>query len=721
MASPSQKRSARQSVERLPVVSAPDAYLIASWWWMAKELGPLYFRAGQVGKLRKGRCGGVLQKLGFDQRTALDVRQVFWSFWRAHQVLAPKKIRKMHPQYDLWCKATISGVLERVRIWEGKGKVVAIGGQWPYTVAVAEDELELRRGTIRRWQGQAEHGEVWHGVPELLDWKVRAQADADRKMVMAKNVQIQAEWAAACEAKRDAASVPAGPVAELEANEAGVTIKAADLSRLPRKALFHAGLDGGCKIEGGELVVLAKYQPHAGQISFHSSGARERWIVAGRRGGKTRCGAEEIIRCALMQRGSYNWIVGPTYPMLDHAQRAVLTDTAVGQVKELTALWLKRERKLHLCNGSLIEFRSAEWEETLRGPGLDNCWVDEVQLLRDAAYKILRAATLETQGRLWGTGTPLGRNWLFPEWSKGADPEWTDVASWRFPSLLNPLVTEEEFERERRGVPEVWFRQEFLAEFVEGVATVFGDLSSCIVHDNFRFAYRPRVVLGLDLGKQKDFTACVAMTSNGQVAETWRTRREGWGKQRASVMEIHAKWRRPPVLADSAGAGDSFIEALQAEGVYVLPIPTNAAVRKNALIEQLMIDIEGGRVWIPESEEVLIAELMQYSRSVTPGGNVSYSAPAGQHDDMVIALALANWGVRRKGLAMDIEQVAVASDMDARSGEPVLPMHVRHGLFDHGNATVLGRVGGLFSGRRKAYDWGDSDDDKPRRGRLIKN
>jgi hypothetical protein len=37
------------------------------------------------------------------------------------------------------------------------------------------------------------------------------------------------------------------------------------------------------------------------------------------------------------------------------------------------------------------------------------------------------------------------------------------------------------------------------------------------------------------------------------------------------------------------------------------------------------------------------AELLAYRYELTPARNVKMSAPAGMHDDCVIALALANW------------------------------------------------------------------------------
>ena len=48
---------------------------------------------------------------------------------------------------------------------------------------------------------------------------------------------------------------------------------------------------------------------------------------------------------------------------------------------------------------------------------------------------------------------------------------------------------------------------------------------------------------------------------------------------------------------------------------------------------------------IPD-DELLIDELESYEYEVLPSGALRYAAPEGKHDDMVIAVALANWGAR---------------------------------------------------------------------------
>ena len=64
-------------------------------------------------------------------------------------------------------------------------------------------------------------------------------------------------------------------------------------------------------------------------------------------------------------------------------------------------------------------------------------------------------------------------------------------------------------------------------------------------------------------------------------------------------------------------------------------------------------DTKDGRDW-----EVLTNEMRRYEYAIGPSGGITYSAPAGYHDDCVMALALANhrrWETEACGRMMRLE------------------------------------------------------------------
>jgi hypothetical protein len=73
---------------------------------------------------------------------------------------------------------------------------------------------------------------------------------------------------------------------------------------------------------------------------------------------------------------------------------------------------------------------------------------------------------------------------------------------------------------------------------------------------------------------------------------------------------------------------------------------------KAPLVEALSLAIErGDMALLPD--EVLLNELASYTLERLPGGGYRYSAPAGLHDDTVIATALSWYGVQNGGLRVD--------------------------------------------------------------------
>ena len=80
-----------------------------------------------------------------------------------------------------------------------------------------------------------------------------------------------------------------------------------------------------------------------------------------------------------------------------------------------------------------------------------------------------------------------------------------------------------------------------------------------------------------------------------------------------------------------------------------MPYPFTAR-SKSALIDQLALTLEEKRIVLPKPGlwPEGIDELEAFEYSVTDRGNVRTGAPAGCHDDIVCALALALWQ-RRPG------------------------------------------------------------------------
>jgi hypothetical protein len=116
-----------------------------------------------------------------------------------------------------------------------------------------------------------------------------------------------------------------------------------------------------------------------------------------------------------------------------------------------------------------------------------------------------------------------------------------------------------------------------------------------------------------------------------------------WTLQRNRLQNMAQKWDTVQVVAEANSIGEPNIEELRKTGLDITAFTTTAA-SKQQIINQLALAFEQADITIP-NDPVLIGELQAYTIERLPSGNYRYTAPAGLHDDCVMALALAWHGV----------------------------------------------------------------------------
>jgi hypothetical protein len=129
------------------------------------------------------------------------------------------------------------------------------------------------------------------------------------------------------------------------------------------------------------------------------------------------------------------------------------------------------ELSITLKNGSTISLKGAENPDSLRGPSLSYCVIDEMaEIDPDLFYEVIRPALADQQGGAMFIGTPKGKgNWSYDLFNMHEQHE--DWASWQFKTSEGGWVKPEEIESARKELDARTFRQEFEATFetFEGV------------------------------------------------------------------------------------------------------------------------------------------------------------------------------------------------------------------------------------------------------------
>lgn len=413
-------------------------------------------------------------------------------------------------------------------------------------------------------------------------------------------------------------------------------------------------------------------KPHPKQRAFVRSKARRIVVVAGRRVGKTTGVA--ILAVESMLRGRRVLEAAPisdqTNAFWDACKKALAEPIAAGVVKKN-----ETGRILEIPGGGRIKCKTAFNADTLRGDYADLLILDEYSLMDPDTWNEVGAPMLlDNDGDAVFIFTPKRKNHAYHLFTRAQADDTGRWAAFQFTSFDNPHLSEAALAEITSDMTDEAYRQEILAEFLEGEGAVFRNIAACLHAPQAGPAAHGghSLVAGVDWGKQHDYTTisigCV--TCHREVARD-RFNQIDYTVQRDRLRALYERWRPSYILAEANAMGDPIIDVLQREGLPVLPFQTTATT-KAPLIENLALTFERGE-WQFQADPIWTAELESYERKVSPAtGRSSYSAPEGLWDDTVIARALMVWQANQRGNA-----AVSQSRVQGRGGSPVIRRSTR--------------------------------------------
>lgn len=444
------------------------------------------------------------------------------------------------------------------------------------------------------------------------------------------------------------------------------------------------------------VVIDTDYKPHSVQIDMHKSDAIYRVMVCGRQIGKTTAGLAEVFgahplckRGALQVDGGKFFFVTRTYK---HAKSAYTV------AKSIFAPIIQRNTRGGLCcndtdltirvvTGSVVEFRSADRPDNLRGFTLNGVVLDECTLLASRVWaEILQPTLATTNGWALLLGTARGRgSWVYPLFVRGQDgndPEWE---SWRAPTSCSPLVSASRLATIKASIPEAYFLQEYMAEWLDDAVGYFLGVDD--VYEPFAVPPGPRAgnlyYAGVDLAKNEDYTVVYVLESNPRelgvyrVVEEDRWRRVAWNQTKTRVAQTINRWGAKAVIDATEGSvGSPILDDLRImcpRRVYGFGFHTST---KEPLLDGLSVAISNRTLRLPGTPETpryssLDQELRGYGWVPSRTGILRPGPRDGGTDDCVMALALAVYAAKG-GLGR-------ATRFDLLRGVPVKSEFGEHG------------------------------------------
>ena len=377
-------------------------------------------------------------------------------------------------------------------------------------------------------------------------------------------------------------------------------------------------------------------RPHDGQRQIRQNARRFNVVAWGRRAGKTEEAKALCVDPAVLAYPVAYY--APTYKDLLEVWREM-----VMMLEPVTARVSAGEHRIENIAGGVLEFWSPGSGNAGRGRKYKRVIFDEcafIPNLLDIWNYVVRPTLADLRGDAWFFSTPKGRGGFWQLWQMGQDGR-ADWVSWQMPSSVNPHVPADEIAALAETMPEMVYRQEILAEFLDDTRGVFRhvlEAATAVPQDGMIGGHTYTV--GVDWARDSDFTAIAVYDAKlGEIVALDRFNQIDYQIQLGRLTALCDRFRPSAVVAEANSIGAPLIEQLQRAGLPVVAFTTTNA-SKQVAVDALALALENRAIrFIPDP--VLMAELQAYEGERLPGGLMRYGAPPGMHDDTVMAVMLA--------------------------------------------------------------------------------
>lgn len=310
----------------------------------------------------------------------------------------------------------------------------------------------------------------------------------------------------------------------------------------------------------------------------------------------------------------------------------------------------KSDNLMTFINGSEIYFRSATNPDTIRGLSINYVFIDEAAFISDEAWSVIRPTLAVIGKKCIMASTPRGKNGFFYQHvllGQTGDPNYLYLYGHY---KDNPFYNRDDVENARQVLPKNVFEQEYNAEFLDDGGSVFQGINDVMVLNRFKgFQNESPYYIGIDLGRQGDFTVVIVLNKRKEVVDVLRINKTDWNIIVNDIIKIVKKYPGALVYSETNGVGDVVFDLLRKSIPSIKPfITTNDT--KNEIIEELILAIQTRSIILPTKElfPEMSSEFETYSFTYsTKTRRIIYGAKQGFHDDIVMSLAISNYASKK--------------------------------------------------------------------------
>jgi len=406
-----------------------------------------------------------------------------------------------------------------------------------------------------------------------------------------------------------------------------------------------------------DIELPHKFIPREYQLPLFEAmadGYKRLIYVAHRRAGKDKTIWNITISEAFQRVGTYYYIL-PTY---SQAKKVIWDNIDSDGFKMLDHIPKKlvdklneTEMQIELKNGSIIQLVGADNVDRIVGTNPIGVVFSEYSLTRPDVWDMIRPILAANGGWAIFNFTPRGMNHAYALIQQAREyPEtwWVGI----YPVSQTNALSKEAIEQEQREMPRILFEQEYECKFLEGASQFFKNIENCVYDESFgrNLPMDGEFKIGVDLAKYNDFTVLTPFNLNTFIVYPQdRFNQVDWILQEAKIEAMARRFNNARITLDSTGIGDPVVEELRRRNLNIRDedVFKFTQTSRTNLLNNLAILFENNKIRIP-NDEGLRNELSSFTIEVNEKGKSVIKCPDNLHDDRVMSLALAVWGVDEK-------------------------------------------------------------------------
>ena len=366
-----------------------------------------------------------------------------------------------------------------------------------------------------------------------------------------------------------------------------------------------------------------------------------------RRSGKDKTVINAVISKMLDKVGTYYYFL-PTY---SQAKKVIWQGIDKGGMKfldhfpkELIEKQNESEMRITLRNGSIFQVVGADNIDSIVGTNPIGVVFSEFPLMKQYVWDYIRPILAENGGWVIFVYTPRGMNegWKILQQAKQNKGWWWEVLT----VDDTKAIPEEVLVQEKKEMPADLYDQEYYVKFIEGASSVFKRVKENVIDEKEGLNPRKRYQIGVDLAKYQDFTVIsVVDLHTFHLVKQLKFNKIDWNEQKEMIVREIKYWNKARTYVDSTGVGDPIVEDLKRLVPSVEAFHFSETSRAQ-LLNNLQVLLEQDKLKIPNDQE-LIEELLSMQYELV-GHKVKMRVPEGLHDDRIMSLGLACWGLAER-------------------------------------------------------------------------